>query len=324
MKVKIVYLIAAAILIQTLTAGCGKTGNNKKEQVASDKRETAETSKERTKSSPLEPADGNFGVVNETLMDVFSKPDIQSERVTQAIFNQKVEILEKQGKWIKVKVIDGYTGWVKDRYVDADIKSHKAEGSKFRVVLTSKSKKVYSSYLNSSMIKDVVMGTELYSGNKTEGKYEVFMPGNKTGWIDEEGTIKIPLDVPIPKTSAQDFVATAKKFLGTGYLWGGISSLGIDCSGLTYISSRINGVNLPRDADKQFGAGNKVEDLKSAASGDLIFFSTNEDLKDISHVGIYLGNKQFLHASKSKGSVILGSMEDTYFKSRLVGIKRIF
>lgn len=324
MRIKVLYLMTALILLQTIVVGCGKAENNKTEQVTVDKKETAETPKEKIKSNNIELAKDNFMVVNETVLDVFAKPDIQSERVTQAIFNQKVEVLEEQGKWTKVKVVDGYTGWVKPKYIEVDSSIQKAVESKFRVILTSKVKKVYAGSLNSTKLKDVVMGTELYSTNKADGKFQVLLPGGKSGWVDEEGTIRIPLGAQIPKTSAADFVTTAKKFMGTGYLWGGVSSMGIDCSGLTYISSRINGVNLPRDADKQYKLGEKITDLRSAISGDLLFFSTNEDLKDISHEGIYLGDKKFLHASKSKGSVIIGSMEDNYFKNRLVGIKRIF
>jgi gamma-D-glutamyl-L-lysine dipeptidyl-peptidase len=323
MKFKILYLLAAVFLIQTMVSGCGKTDDNQDQQVTVNKKEAAISAEDSEKNIAKRSA-GNYGIVNDTVIDVFAKADIQSERVTQGIFNQRVEILEEQGKWLKVKVIDGYVGWVKSKFIDSDSGSQKSDGRKFKVILTSKAKKLYASPSSSSIIKDIVMGTEFYSKVKSDGKYEVLLPDGKTGWIDEEGTIKIPLEASIPKTTAQDFVDTAKKFLGTGYLWGGVSSLGIDCSGLTYISSRMNGVDLPRDADKQYNSGEKVSRIDTAISGDLLFFSTNEDLKDISHVGIYLGSKQFLQASKSKGSVVIGSLEDTYFKSRLVGIKRIF
>jgi len=68
-------------------------------------------------------------------------------------------------------------------------------------------------------LKDVVMGTELFIKEKKDRYYEVALPGGITGWIDTKDTIKVPSGSPIPKTSAQDFVATVSKFTGTPYLW---------------------------------------------------------------------------------------------------------
>jgi cell wall-associated NlpC family hydrolase len=200
----------------------------------------------------------NTGVINDTTADVFKAPDTQSERVTQAIFNQPANILEQKDNWVRVKVVDGYTGWMKSKYINKDCSSLKKEKFEFRIVVTAKTKKIYSMVKGGVTLKDVVMGTELYCRNKVEDQYEVALPGNVNGWISESGTMKISPDAHIPKTTAMDFIMTANKLKGTTYLWGGVSYWGIDCSGLTYICSRMNGVDLPRDADQQFQCGEPV------------------------------------------------------------------
>lgn len=262
------------------------------------------------------------GIVNDTIVDVFKEPDTVSERVTQAIFNQSVNVIKEDGLWMQVGVVDGYTGWVKAKYIDKDAAS--IQGAyKYRILVTAKTKNVLATSRSNVILKDVVMGTEFYYKNKSNGGYEVVLPDNKIGWVDGSGTIELPIDAAIPKTSAVDFVTTALKYKGVIYLWGGVSSWGLDSSGLVYISSRINGVILPRDADKQFQKGMDVV-IEALKPGDLIFFSSKEDLKDISNVGICVEGNKFIHASQSKGSVIISSLSEDYYKRRLVGIKRNF
>ena len=301
---KIALFLFSLFLVSALMTGCSEPTDRKDKSVTASKQADV------------------IGIINDTLVDVFKEPDTTSERVTQAIFNQPVSILKEDGLWINVGVVDGYTGWIKARYIKKD--SSSIQGSnKYRVLVTAKTKNVLATSKSNVILKDVVMGTEFYSNNKTNSGYEIALPENKTGWIEVSGTIQLPPDVAIPKTSAADFVATASKYKGAIYLWGGVSSWGVDSSGLTYISSRVNGVNLPRDADEQYQNGENV-DLKAIKPGDLMFFSTNEDLKDISHVGICVEGNKFIHASQSKGSVIISLLSEDYYKRRLVGIKRIF
>ena len=283
---------------------------------------TNKSDEEETDSDSSEYMD-NIGVIIDTTVDVFAEADIKSERVTQAIFNQPVEILEEKEDWLKVKVVDGYTGWVKSKFVSTDTLSVDINKYKYKVVISAKTKTILSQAKGGITIKEVVMGTELYSNNKMDGSYEVALPGRITGWVSEEGTIELEPDMKIPETQAEDFIDTAKKFKGTKYMWGGVSANGLDCSGLTYRCARINGVNLPRDSKDQFKVGKKVQ-KSGIQPGDLLFFSTNEDLKDISHVGIYLGNNEFIHASKGKGYVLISSLESSYYQNRLVGARRIF
>lgn len=113
-------------------------------------------------------------------------------------------------------------------------------------------------------------------------------------------------------------MSLARKMIGVPYVWGGTSATGLDCSGFTMRIYRLVGVNIKRLADEQYYQGTPTDD---PAPGDLVFFSTY--LPGPSHVGIYLGNNYFIHASSRKG-VTVSSLDDTYFKKRYLGARRFF
>lgn len=101
---------------------------------------------------------------------------------------------------------------------------------------------------------------------------------------------------PLP---TNNLLATALAFLGTPYLWGGLSTLGIDCSGFTQSVAALHAIELPRDASQQAKNALPItanELLKKAKPSDLLFFNPSTS-KNISHVGFYLGNGLLLHAS---------------------------
>ncbi|ULO10145.1 C40 family peptidase [Paenibacillus sp. 19GGS1-52] len=109
------------------------------------------------------------------------------------------------------------------------------------------------------------------------------------------------------------------KAIGTKYVTGGISTNGFDCSGFTmYVFDKI-GIDLPHQSGSQYQMGSAIsrDDLRP---GDLVFFNTTG--KGVSHVGIYVGEGKFAHASSSRG-VTISSLSDSYYVNRYVGAKRI-
>jgi len=118
----------------------------------------------------------------------------------------------------------------------------------------------------------------------------------------------------------QEILRTAERFRGVPYRWGGESTTeGFDCSGLTMVVYRLNGLELPRTSAEQWRAGRSVG-RDEMDRGDLVFFATRGG-SAISHVGIYLGGDLFLHAPR-RGSVIqTDSLSSDYFRARYAGAR---
>ncbi len=117
-----------------------------------------------------------------------------------------------------------------------------------------------------------------------------------------------------------EIVATAKRFIGIPYSWGGTSAReGFDCSGLTMAVYKLNGLSLPHSSRGQYKNGTPVN-KSSLQKGDLVFFATTRGGR-VSHVGIYSGNNQFIHAPGNNKRVCTESLSNSYFRERYVGAR---
>lgn len=118
---------------------------------------------------------------------------------------------------------------------------------------------------------------------------------------------------------ARRIISSAMDYMGVPYVFGGTSPYGFDCSGYVQYVFANAGVSLPRTADVQYEEGTPISTSELVA-GDLVFFSTYT--YGASHVGIYLGDNQFIHASSSRG-VTISSLGEAYYSSRYIGARRI-
>ncbi len=118
------------------------------------------------------------------------------------------------------------------------------------------------------------------------------------------------------------FLYELAKYIKVPYKYGGETKSGIDCSAFTQQVYRNSlNVNLPRTAREQYKVGERIRKMSDLKFGDLVYFNTSA-IHYPGHVGIYLGNKLFVHASASKG-VIVSSLENAYFSNRFIGATRI-
>jgi cell wall-associated NlpC family hydrolase len=124
---------------------------------------------------------------------------------------------------------------------------------------------------------------------------------------------------PTAPAGSNSVVAYAYKFLGKPYVWGASGPNAFDCSGFTSYVYKAFGVGLPHQSKSQYGYGQAVS-KSNLAQGDLVFFNT---YGSISHVGLYIGGGRFIHAGNSKSGVIVSSLNEGYYSSRLVGAKRV-
>ena len=117
-----------------------------------------------------------------------------------------------------------------------------------------------------------------------------------------------------------EIVETAESFIGLPYRWGGSSvDDGFDCSGLAMAVYRLNGLNLPRSSKEQYRTGIPVKQSQ-LKRGDLVFFATSRG-KKVSHVGIYTGDNNFIHAPGKGKKIRISSLSNRYFKTRYAGAK---
>jgi gamma-D-glutamyl-L-lysine dipeptidyl-peptidase len=123
-----------------------------------------------------------------------------------------------------------------------------------------------------------------------------------------------------PSDLRQSLVSTARGFIGVPYNWGGTTAAnGFDCSGLTMVTYRLNGLKLPRVSRDQYNAGRPIS-RSALRKGDLVFFATNGGRR-VSHVGLYIGNDRFIHAPRRGKSVRVSSLGSGYFQKTFVGAR---
>ena len=159
----------------------------------------------------------------------------------------------------------------------------------------------------------------------------VTVNGLVDGWYDvtceygTEGYIRSDfLDLTESSSSNSDIAATAKQYLGTGYVYGGASPRCFDCSGFTMYVYSQHGYSLPHSATSQWqsGLGTRVYSISELQPGDLVFFNdpSRNAGRACSHAGIYTGDGQFIHSSSSRsGGVIVSSLTSGYYNTYFVG-----
>ena len=142
-------------------------------------------------------------------------------------------------------------------------------------------------------------------------------------------TLKIPdQSIPLSQVLAlikngSPLLEEARKHLGKKYIWGANGPKTFDCSGFTCYVCNKNGICLPRTSVKQAEIGEKLS-RKELKTGDLIFFDTSKERKGIvNHVGIYIGNDKFIHASSGAQKVTISSLNQAFYKQRFLWGQRV-
>ena len=197
----------------------------------------------------------------------------QSEMVSQLLYGDCFKIISTKKEWVQISALeDEYTGWI-------DQKQFKSIAQKDAVDLTKKNA-LYTTQLvdyienQDQSLSAVVLGSNMGGTGFLNQNYK----GNCTQGIKEKAAL----------------VKTAYLYMNAPYLWGGKTPMGIDCSGLTQMTYRINGLSIPRDASLQAQLGETLSFIDESEAGDLAFFDDAEG--KIIHVGLLLENHYILHA----------------------------
>ena len=262
-------------------------------------------------------------VVTKPVADLYARTSVRSPRVTQAILGTPLIVNKENKNWLWVTMPDAYRGWIEatatkrlkegePRY--ASTSSIALVTSNISVVYLERSEKGGESL-------PITIGTRLELVAEQSHRLRVRLPDKGLGWVRKKETQIREANFRYPLATRQKVLETAKRFLNVPYLWGGTTPLGFDCSGLVQLTHRLNGIELPRDADQQFAVSRPVE-VRELEPADLLFFSTKG--RGITHVGIFSGDGSFLHASGKEKEVTVTPFKDRYYQSILVSPGRVW
>lgn len=239
--------------------------------------------------------DFSRAIVNVNIADLKKEPERRAERVSQAFYNEPVEVMESKNNYSKIRQQDGYEGWIRSYYLDE-----------------ADSRQIDPGYVVISALAPAYQQPNVDSGRKTMIPYESELGGEVIGGFlrvdsGRYGVIYFSLsdldraggDTGTLKVDSASVCREAGKFIGSPYLWGGKSFFGIDCSGLTQIVMKRFGIELKRDSKDQMTQGREIP-RDSVRAGDLLFFPH--------HVGLAVTKDLMIHSTGRNGGVAYNSL----------------
>lgn len=246
------------------------------------------------------------------------EPAFEAEMGDQALMGSVVEILDRKGSWVQIRTGEPYTAWVVELgLVPMDAEALKAYIAAPKFICTAAVTRVYQQpSAKAGILSELVAGDlvrVVQASRSRKGYTPVLLPDGRTGWVCAKEVA--PFDAwasaygaasSVNGPTAEAVLNTARRFLGVPYMWGGTSIKNVDCSGLTRSTFFLNGILLPRNASQQAHCGETIEPAAgphfwdSLQPGDLVFWgreATADKPAKATHVGIYIGDSRFIHAS---------------------------
>ena len=240
---------------------------------------------------------------------VRQEPSESSEQLTQLLFGEVCEVLDRLPRWTKIRsTLDGQEGWVDFKMLSpAHISLQEVKGERLKIkgegVISVPM--VIAIDMETSEELMLTLGTRL--PNYAHGTFEVLGKQyliNPSSVNTALSTASIASDLPSTGANADlqrsNLITIAQSLLNAPYLWGGKNAMGMDCSGFTQVVYATQGINLLRNAREQMTQGELVPSLAEAQPGDLAFFDhADRDPKatNISHVGMLLSPTEIIHCS---------------------------
>ncbi len=226
--------------------------------------------------------------INAPFVNMRESPSLHSKVVSQAIFSEEIDIRRQEGEWSYIATPDAYLGWVTSCKIIALDKPYQGSLQVSRLAAHIYERRD----IEYGPIETLPYGSKLHVLETSDSRWiQIALPNGKEYFIQkgDAGPEKILKD-------KNELIGFSQKFLGLPYTWGGRSSFGYDCSGFIQMLYHQIGWNLPRDAHQQ-ACDMRFQSipLDDLQPGDLIFFGKSR--QKILHVGLYLQEDQFIHAT---------------------------
>ncbi len=282
--------------------------------------------------------DATWGVCNISTGAGREKPSHTAEMGTQLLMGEVVRIFKRVDdsylSWYLVQSSDGYICWLPpENVVRCTREQADAWTSKPLLMVTQFEAQVRSEpRADSDPVCDLVLLDLVEKVGEAPGWLRIRLPDDREGYMEAGAAQDWRSWKASRKASAENIERSARQFVGRPYLWGANSPRGLDCSGFTKVVFALNGIDLMRNASQQARQGLEVSlgnDFADLKKGDLLFFGRRAQYgqpEKITHVGIYLGNKIFIH---SADMVKISSLDpispngDAKHSSRLLHARRI-
>jgi hypothetical protein len=258
----------------------------------------------------------NAVAVTSALAPVMAEPSVRAEQVTQLLMGETADVTGRQGEWLSIRRhLDGYQGWMNAGYT-RELGS--AEASSWRGAAGALSDGAQLTVGRDLVVAPLGARLELDDGLVT-------LPDGRAGRV-LTGTIRPATEIVAAARATPAEVWALEHFRGTPYQWGGLSPLGVDCSGLVQTTFFMRGLTVPRDASQQAQFGDSVA-IEHAHSGDLLFFRSESGADRITHVAFLAEDDTLVHSTIACGGVVHesfapGSRADAALRPRLVSVRR--
>ncbi|MGB6151279.1 MAG: C40 family peptidase [Pricia sp.] len=272
-------------------------------------------------------------LINISVANLRSAPKHSAELATQATLGTPVKVLKKEDDWYYIQSPDNYLSWVDAGGITLmDNQIMKNWLSTDKLMYTKTYGHAYTGPDKLQPVSDLVAGNILEIIKYVDEFYIVSYPDGRQAYVSKEESEPYDTWLENLKPNADSLIATSKTMMGVPYLWGGTSTKGMDCSGFTKTVYFLNGMVIPRDASQQVHTGKAIDSVanfENLEKGDLLFFgrkATDTLPEKVVHVGIWIGNNEFIHASEM---IRISSMDenaknyDAFNRNRYLRTKRI-
>ena len=225
-------------------------------------------------------------------------PEHAAELVSQALMGTPVKVLEIVDGWYLIQTPDQYIGWMEESGIAPKTEAEMAvwRQSKRFIFNQMAGNAVAAAKRNALPVSDLVLGDLFETVSQTKRYLQVKFPDGRTGFVKRSDCLDYKHWIA-QKPDLDAVLSIARQLLGSAYLWGGTSCKAVDCSGMVKMAWFSQAVILSRDASQQARYGKTVDfnTIGNLEKGDLLFFGRTA--QRITHVGMYLGNGLYIHAS---------------------------